>query len=405
MIRKTNVDMTTACKKPETALNRFFKKYPDLEDEWRDSFEYMISEGVENFTDDRMADGSHNDQWRYSLWFEDHDGSYYIAVVLRDFADEPEQNTPAWKTRKGLYRIHETRRGSDESYSIVATGDEVSEICRAKNESNGYIEGVGGDRSYSAWAVLETYLDNPDTTEDTPEEITETTERTAPKFEAFISYGNTKTGIPSFNLLAGNQSHPYDGTAPHKFDGSELRQVCGTCNTDCPGCYAKAMTRYDATFTHYAENTYMVYSDPVALVHSLEAQLYASPVTAPRVFRLHDSGDFATWEYFTEIMAMIRRHPETQYGAYTKRADLVNRYGLENLPDNFSLQCSPWEGHCEPIGDLPQFIYDDGTHPELARLPHCPAVDKNGKRTGVQCKDCLHCYFSKRGQRWAVYAH
>lgn len=324
MRRIIDVDFETRCKKPETALNRFFKKYPELEDEWRETLEYMVSEGVENFTDDRMADGSYNNEWNYSLWFEDHDGSYYIAVVIRD--------------------------------------------------------------------------EEPEATEETAQE-------TAPKREAFVSYGNTKTGIPSFNLLAGNQSHPYDGTAPRKFDGSELRQICGTCNTDCPGCYAKAMTRYDGTFTHYAENTYMAYSDPVALVQSLEAQLYASPVTAPRVFRLHDSGDFATWEYFCEIMAMIRRHPETQYGAYTKRADLVNRYGLENLPDNLSLQCSPWEGHCEPIGDLPQFIYDDGTRPELAELPHCPAVDKNGKRTGVQCKDCLHCYFSKRGQRWAVYAH
>lgn len=221
---------------------------------------------------------------------------------------------------------------------------------------------------------------------------------------AFISTGNEKTGIMSFNLLAGNENHAYNGAIPGKAP-EELKTVHGSCNCDCPGCYAKKMTRYTACMIHYAENTLFAVTDPAGLVKSIENQLYANPFTAPRVFRLHDSGDFITWEYFTEIMGMIKRHPETRYGAYTKRTEFVERYGLENLPENLSLQCSPWEGVCEPIGDLPQFIYDDGTNPEYAKLPHCPAVNKDGKRTGVQCINCLHCYTSKRGDKWAVYAH
>ena len=59
----------------------------------------------------------------------------------------------------------------------------------------------------------------------------------------------------------------------------------------------------------------------------------------------------------------------------------------------------------EYIGDLPQFCYDNGSDPELAKLPHCPAVDAHGNRTGVQCINCRHCYNAKRGQRWSIYAH
>ena len=64
----------------------------------------------------------------------------------------------------------------------------------------------------------------------------------------------------------------------------------------------------------------------------------------------------------------------------TKEEEICSAYGLDNIPDTFSLSCSPWEGHCNAIGDLPQFIYDDGSNPEIAKLPHCPAVGKRWKK-------------------------
>jgi len=220
---------------------------------------------------------------------------------------------------------------------------------------------------------------------------------------AFISKDNGKTGIMSFNLLAGSMEHSYSGSIP-KNARDDLKSCPGSCDCDCPGCYAKAMTRYTACFEHYAENTLLAINDPEGLLDDIEKQLYGG-MTSPRVFRIHDSGDFISLPYFAAWVALIKRHPETMFGAYTKRADIVEAYGLDNLPENLSLQCSPWEGFCEPIGDLPQFCYDDGSNPELSKLHHCPAVDENGKRTGIQCKDCLHCYHAKRGERWAVYAH
>ena len=37
---------------------------------------------------------------------------------------------------------------------------------------------------------------------------------------------------------------------------------------------------------------------------------------------------------------------------------------------------------------MPEFIYDDGTEPDVAKLPHCPAVDRNGYETGITCSKC-----------------
>lgn len=226
-----------------------------------------------------------------------------------------------------------------------------------------------------------------------------------------ISAGNTKTRIKSFNLLAGAMVSLYSGAIPAVCRDIALKLgVCGTCNGDCPGCYAKRLTRYPAVFNAYLENTLLCMQDPAAALAAVERELYFTATGKPRknppkVFRIHDSGDFFSLEYFAAWCDLIRRHPETRFGAYTKAADIVYVYGLDNLPANLSLQCSPWEGYCKPIGDLPQFCYDDGTIPAYANLPHCPAVDKHGNRTGVTCNKCLHCYTSKRGQKWAVYAH
>lgn len=223
-----------------------------------------------------------------------------------------------------------------------------------------------------------------------------------------VSYGNEKTGIPSINLLAGDKNSEYDGSFPavlkEAFDEMGAK-VCGTCSGNCPGCYAKKITRNIDPAIKYTLNTLEAMEDPERFIRLCEKELYSNPIITYKVIRIHDSGDFFDDRYYKAVMDFKKRHPETIFGAYTKEQKICENYGLENIPETFSLSCSPWKDHCNPIGDLPQFIYDDGSDPEIAKLHHCPAVDKNGKRTGVQCKDCLHCYRAKRGDRWAVYAH
>ena len=62
-----------------------------------------------------------------------------------------------WRTDMGLYEIHEVTKKSHESYTMIATGNEIRDWCKAKEEIYGYVPGLGGDRSYSCWAVLLTY--------------------------------------------------------------------------------------------------------------------------------------------------------------------------------------------------------------------------------------------------------
>lgn len=221
---------------------------------------------------------------------------------------------------------------------------------------------------------------------------------------ARVTRDNEKTGIPSFSLLAGARGDIYRGNVPAGLEA--LKECGGTCSGRCPGCYAEKTTRYPAPLVKLALNTLEAKSNPRRFIELVERELFTgNALTAPRVVRLHDSGDFFNLEYFRACLDMITRHPETRFGTYTKEARTVNRYGLENLPENLILSCSPWKGVSKPIGNLPQFIYDDGTDAEIAALPHCPAVNKKGEKTGVKCCQCLHCYTAENGARWAVYPH
>lgn len=62
-----------------------------------------------------------------------------------------------WRTTKALYEIHEASKKKEEVYHMMMTGDEISKWCNTKNEAYGYIDGVGGDKSYSCWAVVMNY--------------------------------------------------------------------------------------------------------------------------------------------------------------------------------------------------------------------------------------------------------
>lgn len=222
-----------------------------------------------------------------------------------------------------------------------------------------------------------------------------------------VSRGNSKTGYPSINLLAGDRGSTYDGATPETFKGAT---VCGSCTGNCPGCYAKRLTRYDNVYRMYASNTIEATTAPKAFFKLVECELYFTKTGKPKrhpapIVRVHDSGDIVSARYFEELCAFVRRHPETRFYTYSKEADILTGYGLDNIPDNLKISCSPWEGYCAPIGNLPQFIYDNGSDPKLAKLPHCPAVSKDGHRTGITCKQCGHCANAKPGARMAVYAH
>lgn len=242
------------------------------------------------------------------------------------------------------------------------------------------------------------------------------TTTTTTTLNAHISSHNSKTGIPSFNLLAGSSNHKYTGYIS-KSARKDLLNVCGTCGcNDCPGCYAKKMSRFTAVYNNFAENTLLTYTAAGREIIYNTISTFVKPTKrkqAPPFFRIHDSGDFNSLEYLTMWDRIATENPDIIFYCYTKRIDLLKEFKAINGRDPaFTFQLSTWEGICEYIDivnagfeNAPLFEYDDGTREDLKHRPHCPAVNKHGKRTGVKCIQCQHCMKCKAGDVWAVYAH
>lgn len=83
MTRIIDVDMECRCKKVSTALNRFFKKYPELENDWRETFEYMALSNDDFMSDEKLADGTRNDEWCWALHLDIDTDYVYIAIIER----------------------------------------------------------------------------------------------------------------------------------------------------------------------------------------------------------------------------------------------------------------------------------------------------------------------------------
>ncbi len=83
MKRVVNIDSEYKCN-AKKAIEKFFKKYSEYSEEWKDTFESMAEYGIKHLCDDLMADGTVNKNWCYSLWLEnDCDGHTYIALIER----------------------------------------------------------------------------------------------------------------------------------------------------------------------------------------------------------------------------------------------------------------------------------------------------------------------------------
>lgn len=74
--------MMINCKKFSTALNRFFKRHPEL-DYWKECFEWMHETGHDFFCDDIFGDGTKNKDWSYALHLDEYEDAFYIAVIER----------------------------------------------------------------------------------------------------------------------------------------------------------------------------------------------------------------------------------------------------------------------------------------------------------------------------------
>lgn len=60
---------------------------------------------------------------------------------------------PKYMNEPRLYEVHEVFKKKEEVYPVMMTGKELKDFMQSKREMNGYVEGLGGDKSYACWAV------------------------------------------------------------------------------------------------------------------------------------------------------------------------------------------------------------------------------------------------------------
>ena len=220
-----------------------------------------------------------------------------------------------------------------------------------------------------------------------------------------IVNGNSKLGrgIYAVNLLPGD-------TPLTLKDGTQLTNVAGSCAGACSACKADCYAVNDAKRYHntviksQGGNTLLARFDRERFFADVQRFIDYNMIAA---IRIHSSGEFLSYAYFTDWIELIKRNPAIKFYCYTKRFNFIERYldagGV--IPENFSINVSIWKKNYDNPHNLPEFIYDDGTEPELKDVVHCPAVDEKGRKTGMTCAACKLCISAKPGQKIAVYAH
>lgn len=192
-------------------------------------------------------------------------------------------------------------------------------------------------------------------------------------------------------------------------DGLVYTNVVGTCGGCCEhcekDCYAVNYCGYhnNTCIPAYAENTLLLREKPDQYFAELEKVLKANKGA---YLRIHVSGEFESKNHMKGHMDLGIKTPDNIQYFYTKRykwlEDLDN---AREIPNNVRPTVSIWHNNYSNPNKFHEFIYDDGIDPEVEKLPHCPAVDKKGKSTGVTCDKCGRCIRAERGTKTAVYAH
>jgi len=219
--------------------------------------------------------------------------------------------------------------------------------------------------------------------------------------------GNSKLGkkVFAFNLMPGDK--PISTK-----DKGELTNVWGTCVGCCDGCqnhcYAVRDTRrhHNKVIPSVGKNTVIMRHDMDKGFKQIKEALIKNKA---KVLRLHSSGEIMNYDYLLHMVKLAVEMPDVLFYFYTKRFAFMEQYLKEcgALPENLVCNISEWKGNTEgyQLDGLNKFVYDDGTDPKVAKLAHCPAVDKKGKKTGVTCSQCQRCFSGNKGIVTAVYDH
>lgn len=220
-----------------------------------------------------------------------------------------------------------------------------------------------------------------------------------------ISNGNKKVGKGVYNISLLPGDKPLT-----KKDGTVLTNISGTCGGCCKNCKQNCYAIRHTTYHHnscipaYADNTLLARFDIDTYFKEIQQFINRNIVA---VIRFHVAGEIPSYEYLIKMYELAKNNSDVKFYVYTKRykwvEELIKNYG--SLPNNFVILVSIWHNNYKNPLQLPEFIYDDGTEDAMKKVFHCPAVDKNGRETGMTCAACKKCIMAKNGDKIAVYSH
>ena len=228
-----------------------------------------------------------------------------------------------------------------------------------------------------------------------------------PTMEISVSKGNTKLGkgIYTFNLMPGEKPI----STKDKGELTNVVGTCGGCCSECEGkCYAINDTRryHNTCIPSLAKNTLIMRNDMDGMFHQLKEHINKHKV---KVLRYHSSGEIESYDYLLHMVKLAVEMPDVKFYFYTKRFEFIDEYitNYEKSPENLICNISEWKGNTNGfnLAGLNVFMYDDNTDDSMKNICHCPAVDKNGKKTNIHCDQCKRCFSKNDGHITAVYSH
>ena len=211
-----------------------------------------------------------------------------------------------------------------------------------------------------------------------------------------ISKGDDKMGdIPFLSLPAGEHEII-------RSDGEVLRDFGGTCkgcSGQCePYCYAKRTEiQYEACRYNYAKNYVLAKYAPELFEKEFCEWLNKSNI---RYFRIHEAGEFFSYEYLEMICKICAKFPDIHFYAYTRRYKwLRTAQDAGIIPANFKINVSARRENAAALKKyLPEFnlFIWDGSNLKTSNygpleIHHCDAVLFSGHSSGITCIECKRC--------------
>jgi len=129
----------------------------------------------------------------------------------------------------------------------------------------------------------------------------------------------TTNGAGKMELIRSANTSPVDNDFCLKM--SESKAICSSCYS------MRSLKSYRKTCRP------SWYRNGVLLTMH-EYPVEAMPVVMDRVFRIHSHGEIISPRHYRNIIRLACRNPETIFAFWSKRKDIVQRAGVENIPSN-----------------------------------------------------------------------